>query len=134
MNIKGLIREEKEAEEAAEEVGLQAEDIIVSINDQDFLGKKPEEASNLIKGSEDEKVKLKIARGNEYKEPIFPGDQSGNVCDKLHLPASADRRICLYGRGFDRDSRLHGHRARACLPLCSEDIPGKISAFFIQMC
>lgn len=52
----------------AEEVGLQAEDIIVSIDNQDFLGKKPEEASNLIKGSENEKVKLKIARGNEYKD------------------------------------------------------------------
>ena len=52
----------------AEEVGLQAEDIIVSIDDQDFLGKKPEEASTLIKGSENEKVKLTIARGNEYKD------------------------------------------------------------------
>ena len=52
----------------AEEAGLQAEDIIVSIDDQDFLGKKPEEASKLIKGKEGGKVKLKIARGNEYKE------------------------------------------------------------------
>lgn len=52
----------------AEEAGLQAEDIIVSIDDQDFLGKKPEDASKLIKGKEGGKVKLKIARGNEYKE------------------------------------------------------------------
>lgn len=52
----------------AEEAGLQVEDIIVSIDDQDFLGKKPEDASKLIKGKEGGKVKLKIARGNEYKE------------------------------------------------------------------
>lgn len=52
----------------AEEVGLKSEDIIVSIDDQDFLGKKPEDASKLIKGKEGGTVKLKVARGSEYKE------------------------------------------------------------------
>ena len=55
-------------ESPAEEVGLKAEDIIVSINDKEFLGKMPEDASNEIKGCENEKVKLKVLRNKEYKE------------------------------------------------------------------
>ncbi len=52
----------------AEEAGIKAEDIISSIDDQDFLGKKTEEAAKLIKGKEGDKVKLGIIRGKEHLE------------------------------------------------------------------
>jgi carboxyl-terminal processing protease len=53
-------------ESPAEEAGLKAEDIIAAINDEDFIGKTPSEASAKIKNSDDDKVKLKIYRDSEY--------------------------------------------------------------------
>lgn len=53
-------------ESPAEEVGLKAEDVIVKINDEDFLGKTPTEASTLIKGYEGESVKITVYRNSQY--------------------------------------------------------------------
>ncbi len=55
----------------AEKAGIQAGDIIVKIDDQDFLGKKSDDASNAIKGKEGTTVKMVVKRESEEKEFII---------------------------------------------------------------
>ena len=50
----------------AEKVGLKAGDIIVSVNDENVLGVDSEIVSNMIKGEPGTKVKITVAREDEY--------------------------------------------------------------------
>ena len=50
----------------AEKVGLKPGDIIVGVNDESVLGVSSENVSNMIKGEEGTKVKITVARGDEY--------------------------------------------------------------------
>lgn len=52
----------------AEEVGLESGDIIVEVNDESVIGKDSSEVSNLVKGEEGTKVKIKVLRKEEYLE------------------------------------------------------------------
>ena len=52
----------------AEKVGLQAKDVFVEINGESVLGMDTESVSNKIKGEPGSKVKIKVLRGEEYKE------------------------------------------------------------------
>lgn len=52
----------------AEEAGLESGDIIVSVNEENALGKSADAVSSMIKGEEGTKVKIVILRENEYKE------------------------------------------------------------------
>ena len=49
----------------AEESGIQSGDIISKINGEDFLGRTPEEASNLIKGDAGTTIELQLVRDGE---------------------------------------------------------------------
>lgn len=53
-----------------EKAGLKANDLIISIDDQDIEGYTSEQAKDLIRGKEGTKVKLGILRGNK-KTPIY---------------------------------------------------------------
>ena len=50
----------------AEKVGLKPGDIIVGVNDESVIGVSSENVSNMIKGEEGTKVKITVARGDEY--------------------------------------------------------------------
>lgn len=50
----------------AEKVGLKPGDIIVGVNDESVIGVSSEDVSNMIKGEEGTKVKITVARGDEY--------------------------------------------------------------------
>lgn len=52
----------------AENAGILAKDVILSVDDQDLKGKTLEEIVSLIKGPKGTTVKLKIRRGDETKE------------------------------------------------------------------
>lgn len=50
----------------AEDAGLKPEDIIVEVNGENVIGLLMEEVANKVKGEAGTKVKLKVARGEEY--------------------------------------------------------------------
>lgn len=52
----------------AEEAGLKSGDIIVEVDGENVIGQSSEVISNKIKGEAGTKVKIKIARENEYKD------------------------------------------------------------------
>lgn len=49
----------------AEKAGLKSGDIIVGVNEESVIGKNSSEVSNLVKGEEGTKVKIKILRDNQ---------------------------------------------------------------------
>lgn len=50
----------------AEEAGLQSEDILVEVDGESVLGVSTSDVARKIQGDEGTKVKIKVARGNEY--------------------------------------------------------------------
>ena len=50
----------------AEEAGLKPEDIIVEVNGENVIGLSMEDVANKVKGEAGTKVKIKVARGEEY--------------------------------------------------------------------
>lgn len=52
----------------AEEAGIQENDIIIKIDDQDFTTKTSEDMANYVKENSKEKIKITIKRGEETKE------------------------------------------------------------------
>ena len=52
----------------ASEAGIEAGDIIVEVDDKSVIGKTTSEVSNMVKGEEGTKVKIKVLRDEEYKE------------------------------------------------------------------
>ena len=53
-------------ESPAEKAGVKSGDIIVGVNDESVIGVSSEDVSNMIKGEEGTKVKITVARGDEY--------------------------------------------------------------------
>lgn len=52
----------------AEAAGLESEDIIVEVDGENVIGQSTEFVSNKIKGEPGSKVKIKVLRGEEYKD------------------------------------------------------------------
>ena len=50
----------------AEEAGIKPEDIIVEVNGENVIGLSMEDVANKVKGEAGTKVKIKVARGEEY--------------------------------------------------------------------
>ncbi len=50
----------------AEDAGIKPEDIIVEVNGENVIGLSMEEVANKVKGEAGTKVKIKVARGEEY--------------------------------------------------------------------
>ena len=55
-------------ETPAEAAGLQSEDIIVEVDGESVIGESMDTVSNKIKGEPGSKVKIKVLRGEEYKD------------------------------------------------------------------
>ena len=53
-------------ESPAEKAGVKSGDIIVGVNDESVIGVSSADVSNMIKGEEGTKVKITVARGDEY--------------------------------------------------------------------